>query len=129
MFLLSTVLDMKNNHFFQLVIIVELGFMKTEITPGHGSTWINLSTLHSWKHDTHETNNALQLQVNQEDLHEVFKKYYLLRSITWKWLGTVLGQSTLNHLLFAFSINFICFLTYPALCILQNWLLSNKLFY
>lgn len=35
-----------------------------------------------WKHDTHETNNALQLQVDQEELCEVFKKRYLLSSVT-----------------------------------------------
>lgn len=60
-----------------MVIIVELGFMKTKITLGHSSTWINLSTPSIWKHDTHETNNAPQLQVDRGELCEVFKKYYL----------------------------------------------------
>lgn len=61
MFLLTTMLvKNKEYSFFQMIIIVELSFMKTKITLGHNSTWINLSTL-SWKHDTHETNNALQL--------------------------------------------------------------------
>ena len=55
-----------------MVIIVKSGFMKTKITSGHSSTWINLSTPSIWKHDTHETNNALQLQVDQEELCEVF---------------------------------------------------------
>lgn len=83
-----------------MVIIVELGFMKTKITFGHSSRWINLSTPSIWKHDTHETNNALQLQVDQEKLCEVFKKYYLLSSITWKWLWIIVGSDHFKSFVF-----------------------------
>lgn len=55
-----------------MVIIVELGFMKTKITLGHSSMWINLSTPSIWKHDPHATHNALQLQVDREKPREVF---------------------------------------------------------
>lgn len=67
-----------------MVIIVELGFMKTKITLGHSSTWINLSTPSIWKHDTHETNTALQLQEDQEELCEVFKKVLFIEFCNMK---------------------------------------------
>ena len=115
-----------------MVIIVELDFMKTKITLGHSSTWINLSTPSIWKYDTHETNNALQLQVDQEELCEVFKKYYLLSSITWKELWIIVSSDRFKSFvvckIIALYINLICFKTCPPVCILQNWLLSNKLF-
>ena len=63
-----------------MVIIVELGFMKTKITFRHSSMWINLSTPSIQKHDTHETNNALQLQEDQDKLCEVF---FLKSIIYW----------------------------------------------
>lgn len=66
-----------------------------------------------WKHDTHETNNALQLQVDQEELCEVFKKTLFIEfcnmKVTPNNVSSDYFKSFVVCKIIALYVNLICF--------------------